>query len=133
LKLTPENIVMAKTAAKTYEENLALYEKLVATNPSVQRKGDTMPYTSLNGNMFSLLTKEGRLILRLAPEDREAFLKKYKSKLPEMYGTVMKEYVEVPEALLKKTQELRKYFDLSFTYANSLKPKATKKAPAKKR
>lgn len=40
---------------------LALYEKLLATNPDVERKGDTMPYTSLNGNMFSLFTKENRL------------------------------------------------------------------------
>lgn len=117
----------------TYAENLTLYEKLVATNPSVQRKGDTMPYTSLNGHMFSLLTKEGTLILRLAPEDREAFLKKYKTRLPEQYGVIMKEYVEVSDGLVKKTQELRKYFDLSYAYVNSLKPKATKKAPAKKR
>ena len=51
---------MAKVAAKTYSDNLALYEKLVATNPNVERKGDTMPYTSLNGHMFSLLTKQGR-------------------------------------------------------------------------
>jgi TfoX/Sxy family transcriptional regulator of competence genes len=125
---------MAKTAAETYAENLELYEKLVATNPSVHRKGDTMPYTSHNGHMFSLLTKQGQLILRLAPEAREAFLKKYKSKVPEMYGTVMKEYVEVPDALLKKTQELRKSFDLSYAYVSSLRPKATKKkAAAKKR
>ena len=124
---------MTKTSAKTYAENLTLYEKLVATNPSVQRKGDTMPYTSLNGHMFSLLTKVGTLILRLGPEDREAFLKKYKTRLPEQYGVIMKEYVEVPDGLLKKTQELRKYFDLSYAYVNSLKPKATKKAPEKKR
>jgi hypothetical protein len=46
----------------------------------------------------------------------------------------MKEYVEVPDALLKKTQELRKFFDLSHAYASSLKQKATKgKTPAKKR
>lgn len=45
----------------------------------------------------------------------------------------MKEYVEVPDGLLKKTQELGKYFDQSYAYVNSLKPKATKKAPAKKR
>jgi TfoX/Sxy family transcriptional regulator of competence genes len=110
-----------------YAEKLALYEKLVATNPDVQRKGDTMPYTSLNGNMFSLLTKEGTLILRLAPEEQSAFLKKYKSKLPVQYGTVMKEYVEVPDTLLAKTRELKKYFDLSYAYAQSLKPKPAKK------
>jgi TfoX/Sxy family transcriptional regulator of competence genes len=111
----------------TYAEKLVLYEKLVATNPEIQRKGDTMPYTSLNGNMFSLLTKEGTLILRLDPDSQSAFIKKYKSKLPIQYGAVMKEYVEVPDALLAKTRELKKYFDLSFAYATSLKPKPTKK------
>ncbi|HEV7427163.1 MAG TPA: TfoX/Sxy family protein [Thermoanaerobaculia bacterium] len=111
----------------TYEQKLALYEKLVATNPDVQRKGDTMPYTAVNGNMFSLLTKEGTLILRLDADNQAAFLKKYKTKLPVQYGAVMKEYVEVPDALLAKTRELKKYFDLSYAYASSLKPKPTKK------
>jgi len=124
---------MAKTDPKTYEQNLALFEKLVATNKKKKKKGATMPYTSLNGHMFSLLTRDGHLILRLAPSVREAFLKKYKTKVPELYGAVMKEYAEVPDALLKKTSELRKYFDLSYAYVATLKPKATrKKAPAKK-
>jgi len=84
--------------------------------------------------MFSLLTKEGWLALRLPAAEREAFLKKYKTKLCEQYGAVMKEYVEVPNALLKKTQELRKFFDLSYAYVSSLKPKpTTRKAAAKKR
>ena len=30
----------------SYANKLAIYEKLVATNPSIERKGDTMPYTS---------------------------------------------------------------------------------------
>src|SRR5580692_12726071 len=30
-------------------------DKLIATNPSIERKGDANPYTSLNGNMFTLL------------------------------------------------------------------------------
>jgi hypothetical protein len=124
---------MPKKAAEIYEEKLELYEKLVATNPNVERKGATMPYTSCNGHMFSLLTKEGWLALRLPAEEREAFLKKYKTNLAEQYGAVMKEYVQVPDALLKKTQELKKYFDLSFAYVCSLKPKATKKKPAAKK
>jgi hypothetical protein len=45
----------------------------------------------------------------------------------------MPEYVEVPDALLKKTQELRKYFDLSYAYVSSLKPKPTKRKPAGKK
>jgi hypothetical protein len=44
-----------------YLDKLELYEKLIATNPSVERKGATVPYTSVNGNMFSYLSKEGKL------------------------------------------------------------------------
>jgi len=106
---------------------LELYEKLVATNPKVERKGATVPYTSLNGHMFSYLSKEGKLALRLPAEEREAFLKKYKSKLCEAYGVVQKEYVEVPDTLLAKTAELKKYFDASYVYVSSLKPKPSKK------
>jgi hypothetical protein len=106
---------------------LTLYEKLVATNPKLDRKGDTMPYTSLNGHMFSLLTKEGSLALRLPAGEREAFLKRYKTSLCEQYGHVMPEYVVVPDALLSKTRELKRYFDISYAYVGSLRPKPTTK------
>ena len=126
---------MAKAAPEVPEDKLELYEKLVSTNPSVERKGATVPYTSVNGHMFSFLTKDGTLALRLPAEERNAFLNKYKTKLCEQHGTVMKEYVEVPEALLKNTRELKKFFDLSYAYVGSLKPKPTTKTkkPAKKR
>lgn len=112
---------------------LELYESLVATNPRVERKGAAMPYTSMNGHMFSFLTKTGTLALRLPAQERGAFLKKYKTKLCEQHGTVLEEYVEVPDTLLHVTQELKKYFDLSYAYVASLKPKPTKKMPGKKR
>jgi hypothetical protein len=123
---------MPKADPKAYTANLALYEKLVATNPTVQRKGATMPYTSVNGHMFSLFTKDAYLALRLPPDAQQEFLKKYKTKITEQYGAIMKEYVDVPEALLRKTSELKKYFDTSFAYVSSLKPKATKKTTKKR-
>jgi hypothetical protein len=106
-----------------YAASLELYEKLVATIPEVERKGKTMPYTSRNGHMFSLLTKEGKLTLRLPDEDREAFVKKYGSEPVVQYGAVMKEYVEIPQELLQDTNELKNYFDLSYQYVGTLKPK----------
>lgn len=124
---------MGKTAPTARADVLELYERLVATNPRVERKGATMPYTSMNGHMFSFVTKPGTLALRLPAEERDVFLKKYKTKLCEQQGTVLQEYVEVPDSLLKKTQELKKYFDLSHAYVASLKPKPTKKKPGKKR
>jgi TfoX/Sxy family transcriptional regulator of competence genes len=109
-------------------EKVALYEKAVATLPGVERKGADNPYTSLNGNMFSLLSAVTEtMALRLSAEEREAFLKKYKSKLFEVYGAVMKEYVTVPDTLLKNTKELQKYMTLSYECAKTLKPKASKK------
>lgn len=92
-----------------------------------------MPYTSHNGHMFSVLTKEGSLALRLPKEERNAFLERYKTTLAEQYGHVMPEYVLVPDALLSKTRELAKYFEISYRYISSMKPKPTtkKKAAAK--
>ena len=108
-------------------EKLELYEKLVATNPKVERKGDTKPYTSLNGNMFSRLDPSGVLSLRLPEGEREKFLTKYKTKLFESYGIVQKEYVTVPDSLLKNTKQLQKHFEMSYNYAATLKAKPTKK------
>jgi len=108
-------------------DKLALYEKLVATNPNVERKGATHPYTSLNGNMFSYLHPRGAVALRLPADEREKFLKKYKTTLFETYGVIQKEYVTVPDSLLENTKELRKYFEISYQYAQTLKPKPTKK------
>jgi len=108
-------------------EKLELYGKLVGSLPSVERKGAAMPYTSLNGHMFSFLDKNGSLSLRLPEEEREKFMKKYKTSLSEQHGTVLKEYVAVPDALLKKTAELEPYFRTSAEYVRSLKPKAAKK------
>jgi TfoX/Sxy family transcriptional regulator of competence genes len=118
---------MAKPTGSVPPDKLALYEKLVATNPAVELKGATVPYTSLNGNMFSYLSKEGKLELRLPAEEREAFLKKYKAKLCEAYGKVQPEYVEVPDSLLASTRELKKFFDSSYNYVSALKPKSAAK------
>ena len=113
-------------------DKLELYEKLVGTNPEVERKGAAMPYTSVNGHMFSFLTKTGTLALRLPTEERAMFLKKYKTRLCEQHGKVLEEYVEVPNGLLKRTPQLKNYFDLSYAYVATLKPKATKIRPGKR-
>ena len=119
---------MSKAPSGAPADKLELYEKLVATLPGVPRKGATLPYTSVNGHMFSYLSKSGTLALRLPVAAREEFLKKYKTTLCKQYGIVQKEYVEVPDALLKKTAELKTYFAMSFAYVSSLKPKPKKKA-----
>jgi hypothetical protein len=111
---------------KSEPKNLALYTQLMSVVPKAEIKGDSMPYTSMNGNMYSFL-KEGSVALRLGQADREEFIEKFKSKLFEAYSAVMKEYVTITPALLKKTKELKPYARKSFEYAQTLKAKATKK------
>jgi len=82
----------------------------------------------MNGNMFTLLHQSQTLAIRLPEEKRAEFLKKHKTKFFEAYGAVMKEYVAVPDTLLKNTKELQKYLAASYEYAKTLKPKATRKA-----
>ena len=108
-------------------DRLDLYRKLVTTIPKVDLKGDTIPYTSLNGHMFSYLHPSGAFALRLPVEEREKFLAKYKTKLFEAYGTIQKEYVTVPDSLLENIKELKAYFELSYRYVGTLKPKPAKK------
>jgi hypothetical protein len=106
---------------------IAFYDKLISTIKGIERKGDTVPYTSMNGHMFSYLTKDGSLALRLPKDAIEDFLTQYKTKLCEAYGIVQKEYAIVPDSLLKNTAELKKHFAMSYNYVASLKPKPTKK------
>jgi hypothetical protein len=45
------------------ERILVIYEKMVASQPRIQRKGAANPYTSMNGSMFSFITKEDQIAL----------------------------------------------------------------------
>ena len=56
--------------APVASDKLQLYEKLVATNPSVKRKGATVPGTALNGHMFQSHEQGGKV--GVAPAARSA-------------------------------------------------------------
>jgi hypothetical protein len=116
-----------KTSKLTREKKLELYNILVTTQPGAILKGDTIPYTSLNGHMYSFLSKQDELSLRLPADEIPGFLKKYKTRLAENYGVVQKEYVFVPDELLINISELKKYFQKSHAYVLSLKPKPSSK------
>lgn len=118
---------MSKKSNQIPKDKSELYDKLIETNPDIERKGVTMPYTSINGHMFTYLSKTGSLGIRLPKKEREEFLEKYSTTLYESHGAIMKEYVTVPDDLLQNTEELKTYIDLSYNYVKTLKPKASKK------
>jgi hypothetical protein len=104
-------------------DKLDLYNKLIATHPKIERKGAAHPYTSLNGHMFTYLDQTGTMGMRLPQDEVEKFLKKYKTTLFKSYGVVKKDYVTVPDTLLRNAKELTKYLAISYEYVKTLKPK----------
>ena len=114
-----------RTSSSIKPERLAAYDRVIEGVPGVVRKGASIPYTSVNGNMFSYLFGEGSLALRLSAADRDTFLASFGTRLHEAYGIVQKEYVDVPDALLDDTAQLARWFASSHEYASRLKPKPT--------
>jgi TfoX/Sxy family transcriptional regulator of competence genes len=103
------------------------FGRLVEGLPGVEpRKMFGYPCAFVNGQMFVGIFQD-RLMLRLADDDRAKFLKLRGAKLFEpMPGRVMKEYVEVPAALLSAEAELKKWLKRGLAYAQSLPPKTKK-------
>ena len=118
---------------KAPAETVELYDRLVARLGDVERKGATMPYTSVNGNMFSYLDASGSMALRLPPDARAAFIAEFGTHLHEAYGIVQKEYVTVPAAVLADVGRLLPWFEASQRYAVGLRPKPTKRLSPKGR
>jgi hypothetical protein len=108
---------------KLYKEKLELYNALVAKCNRFERKGKTMPYTSANGYMFSLLNKAGEIGIRFSKEVQEKYLKEFNSKLFISYNAVMKGYVLIPDEMLQDLDNVAKYLNESYDYVMSLEPK----------
>lgn len=118
---------MAKAQYHGPSDRLELYEALVASVEEVERKGAANPYTSRNGQMTSFIDKEGEVSIRLDQEGREEFMERYDTDLAVQYGSVMKEFVVVPDDLLERPDEMREWFVRSWEWVGTLKPKPTKK------
>ncbi len=113
---------MAKSAPECDPAVLAVYDRMIEAVPEVERKGAKSAYTSLNGHMFSFVTKESTIALRFGQEAHDAFVKKFGTSPVIQYGAVMRGYVEVPAALLAKPTLLAKYFQESSAYIGHLPP-----------
>ncbi len=106
-----------------YEERRDLYDTLVSKCPGIERKGKTMPYTSDNGHMFSLLNKAGEIGIRFSKEVQKKYIEEWNSDLFYSYNSTMHGYVLVPEDMLGDLDRLAKYLEESQAYVMTLEPK----------
>lgn len=106
-----------------WDRRLALYDELVEKCPRFERKGKTMPYTSANGHMFSLLNKAGEVGFRFSKEVQEKYIREFESSTFQSYGATMRGYVLIPEPMWEDLENLAKYLNESYEYVMSLEPK----------
>lgn len=108
---------------------LEQFTRLIDSHPDMELKGGgKMQYTSMNGNMYTLLGKTGEAGLRLSNEDAQAFMDTFDAGPFTQYGAVMRGYVQVPPDVLGDTDALRPWLERAHEHAKTLKPKPTKKA-----
>ncbi len=108
-------------------DRVALYDRALAgAVPPIERKGAAIPYSSLNGHMFSFLSADGVLALRLPGEARARFLTDHAaSPFVGPHGKPMAEFVAVPATLLEDTAGLAPWIEVSRAYVAAQKPKPT--------
>ena len=97
-----------------YKERLQIFDDIVELCPGIERKGKTMPYTSANGYMFSLLNKDAELGFRFHKEDCKIFMEKHQTGIFKSHGAIMKDYVLIPENMLQEKELLADYLNKSF-------------------
>lgn len=106
-----------------WDKNLKIYDDIVKSCKDFERKGKTMPYTSANGYMFSLLNKDGEFGVRLPKSVGNAFKEEYNTTKFMSYGAVMKDYVLIPVNLLNNKAFMIKLLNESYEFVMSLPPK----------
>ena len=106
-----------------FEENLKTYDDLVDQCPRFERKGKTVPYTSANGHMFSLMNKEGEFGMRFSKEVQEKYFEKLETSYLMSHNSKMKGYIQIPQQMMQDTQTLVDLLNESYDYVMSLDPK----------
>jgi len=106
-----------------WEERLKIYDELVAKCPRFIRKGKTMPYTSANGYMFSLLNKAGELGIRFSKDIQAKYMKELDTTLYKSYGAIMKGYILIPDEMLHDLDQLANFLNESYDYVMTLETK----------
>lgn len=115
---------MTPTPDRVPEELIERYREAIDTQPDIELKGaKKLPFTSTNGYMYSSLTKDGRMGIRLSKEDQEAFIAEYDAVQFRNYGANIKEHLEVPDTLLDQPEVLGQWLSRSRAYTETLPPK----------
>ena len=79
----------------TIEEIRNIYDELVTQTDGAELKGKTMHYTSINGNMFSFVSKDGEVGFRLSQEQKEYYINQEGATEMIQHNRVMNGYIRL--------------------------------------
>jgi TfoX/Sxy family transcriptional regulator of competence genes len=116
---------MASAGNQTDPAVLEAFDTMIAAVTGVERKGRTMPYVSINGNMFGMINHASAIGLRLSDRDKPAFVLAGATPFEGTPGYINKDYLSVPASLFGDAKALQTWFRLSYNYASKLTPKPT--------
>jgi TfoX/Sxy family transcriptional regulator of competence genes len=103
------------------------FEEVMAAVPGAQpRKMFGYPAAFVNGQMFTGVFQD-RLFVRLPEAGRAELVKQGGRPFEPMPGRPMREYAEVPPAVLRSMPALAGWVRRAFAYASSLPPKGPAK------
>ena len=105
------------------DEKIKLYDAIIEAHTESIRKGKNNPYTSMNGHMYSMVTKEGQVAIRISKEGRAQYMVEVNPTEVVTYNTIMKEYIEISDEMLKDQKVVLSLLDQSIAYIKTLKPK----------
>ncbi len=106
-----------------WQERLVIYDELVSKCKQFKRKGKTMPYTSANGYMFSVLNKDAQLGIRFSKDVQKKYMSELNTTEFRSYNVVKKGYILMPDEMLNDLDKLSVYLIESYNYIMNLPSK----------
>jgi hypothetical protein len=106
-----------------WDDRRAVYEEAVERCDGFELKGKSVPYTAVNGHMFSQLSPDGALGIRFSEEVQERYIAELGTGPFTSYGKALKGYVRMPDTFWGDPDRLARFLGEAYEYASTLDPK----------
>lgn len=112
---------------KTNPAVLTAFDRMIAGVEGVERRGATMPYVAVNGNMYAMINKADTIGLMLSDKDFATFISTYNAKpFESIPGLQTKNFVAIPPTMYVDLRTMQMWFKLGYAYAARLPAKPTR-------
>lgn len=104
----------------TREDLIEIYELAIAAANGIERKGKANPYTSANGHMFSQISKDDELGIRLPKAMQIELSETYGAGPFKSYGATMRDYVCLTPDMLATEGLITRLLEAGFEFVTAM-------------